>query len=84
MRGSCDEDATGGDGCGMVLGKGEISHGRGIRSSEEGAVHLVVDDDALSIGIDIGNGGGSGTLTELGVSSIRTGSSYCSIDKYSC
>ena len=24
----------------MIFGKGGISHGRGIRSSEEGAVHL--------------------------------------------
>jgi len=38
---SCDDDATGGDGCGVILGKGGTSHGRGMRSSKEGAVHLV-------------------------------------------
>ena len=40
MRGSCDEDATGGDGSGVILGKGGISHGRGMRSSNKGAVCL--------------------------------------------
>jgi len=41
MRGNCNEDATGGDSCGVILGKGGISHGSGIRSSEEGVVLLM-------------------------------------------
>ena len=34
-------------------------------------------------GVDIGKDRGRGMLTGLGVSSIGTGGSYCSIDKYS-
>ena len=30
IRGSCDEDATGGDSWTVSLGKGGISHGRGM------------------------------------------------------
>ena len=33
-------------------------------------------------GTDVGKDGGSGILTGLGVSSIITGGSYCSIDEY--
>ena len=46
---SCDDDATGGDGWGVILGKGGISHGRGMRSSKEGAVHLVGGNSMLSV-----------------------------------
>jgi len=71
----------------MGLGKGGMSHGRGMRSSEEGAVLLMGGNDIFSVcwvaGIDIGNDGGRGMLTGSGVSSIGTGGSYCSIDKYS-
>jgi len=35
------------------------------------------------VGTDIGKDGGNGMLTGSGVSSIRTGGSYCSIDEYS-
>ena len=65
-----------------------MSHGRGMRSSEEGAVLLTGGNGTLSVcwvaGADIGNDRGSGTLTGSGVSSIRTGGLYCSIDEYSC
>jgi len=85
---SCDEDATGGDGCGVILGKGGISHGRGMESSEEGVVHLTGGNSTLSVcwvtGIDVGKDRGKGMLTGSGVSSIRTSGSYCSIDEYSC
>jgi len=71
----------------MSLGKGGMSHGRGIRSSKEGTVPLVGGNSMFSdcwvAGIDIGNDGGSGMLTGSGVSSIGTGGSYCSIDEYS-
>jgi len=88
MRGNCGEGTTGVDDCEVILGKGGISHGRGMRSSEEGVVLLTGGNGMLSVcwvtGIDIGNDGGSGILTGSGVSSIGTGSSYCSIDEYSC
>jgi len=86
IRGNCDEDATGGDGCGEVLGNGGISHGRGMRSSDEGAVLLTDGNGLLSVrwvvGIDIGKDRGKGILTGSGVSSIETVGSYCSIDEY--
>jgi len=72
----------------MTLGKGGISHGRGISSSEEGVVHLVGGNSILSVcwvtGVDVGNDGGKSILTGSGVSSIGTSESYCSIDEYSC
>jgi len=81
---SCDDDATGGDG--VTLGNGGISHGRGIRSSEEGAVHLIGGNGMFSgcwvTGTDVDKDGGRGMLTGSGVSSIGTGGSYCSIDEY--
>jgi len=87
MGGSSDNDATGGDSCGVILGKGGISHGRGIRSSEEGTVLLTGGNGMLSvcwvIGPDIGNDGGRGMLTGLGISSIGISGSYCSMDEYS-
>ena len=71
----------------MIFGNGGTSHGRGMRSSEEGAVHLAGGNGMLSIcwvtGIDIGKDGGRGMLTGSGVSSIGTGGLYCSIDEYS-
>jgi len=87
IRGSCDDDATWGDGCGVILEKGGISHGRGMRSSKEGTVHLVGGNGMFSVcwvtGSDIGKDGGRGMLTGSGVSSIGTGGLYCSIDEYS-
>jgi len=83
---SCDDDATGGDGCRVTLGNDGISHGRGMRSSEEGAVHLVGGNGILSVcwvaGIDVGKDGGRGMWAGSGVSSIGTSGSYCSIDEY--
>jgi len=45
---SWDDDATSGDDCGVILGKGGMSHGRGIRSSEEGAVFLTGGNGTFS------------------------------------
>jgi len=77
MGGSSNDDATGGDGCGVFLGKGGTSHGRGMRSSEEGVVHLTGGNGMFSVGwvtgIDVGNDRGRGILTGSGVSSIGTG-----------
>jgi len=85
---SCDDDATGGDDCGVIFGNGGISHGRGMRSSKEGVVHLTGGNGMLSVcwvaGIDVVKDGCKGTLIGSGVSSIGTGGSYCSIDEYSC
>jgi len=64
----CDDDATGGDGCGVVLGNGGTSHGRGMRSSEEGAVHLV-GGKGISSGVgDLFHGAGI-----MGVASLSGG-----------
>jgi len=89
MRGNCNEDATGGDGWSTGFGKGGISHGRGMRLSEEGGVFLTggnrMSSCCLVAGtdgcVDMGKDGGSGMLTGLGVSSIGTGGSYCSIEE---
>ena len=87
IGGSSDDDATGGDGYGVILGKGGISYGRGIRLSEKGAVLLTGGNGTLSvcwvIGPDVGNDRGRGMLTGSGVSSIGIGGLYCSMDKYS-
>jgi len=68
------------------FGKGGISHGRGMRSSDEGAVFLAGGNGTLSTcwvtGTDIGGNGGNGTLIGSGVLSIGMGGSYCSIDEY--
>jgi len=84
---SCNKDATGGDGCGVILGKGGISHGRGMESSEEGVVHLTGGNGTLFVcwvtGIDIGRDRGRGMLTGSGVLFIGISGSYCSIDEYS-
>jgi len=46
---SCEDDATGGDGWVVSFGKGGISHGRGMRSSEEGLVCLTGGNDMFSV-----------------------------------
>jgi len=101
---SCDDNATGGDGCGVIFGKGGMSHGRGMESSDEGPICLFTSGWNGSNGISSGIGdlfhgvgmtgvaplcgsdgvsdGGNSMLTGSGVSSIGTGGSYCSIDKY--
>ena len=85
--GSCDDDAAWGDGCGVILGKGGISHGRGMRLREEGAVFLTGGNSIISVcwvvGIDTGSDGGNGTLIGSGVLSIGASGLYCSIDEYS-
>ena len=42
---------TGGDGCGVSLGNGGISHGRGIRSSEDGLVIFLIGSKGTSSGV---------------------------------
>jgi len=97
MSGNCDGDATGGDGCGVILGNGGISHGRGMRSSEDGAVFLTGGSGISSgvgglfhgagmIGVASLCGGDGvsdgGSGTSMGSSMIMGSGSYCSIDEY--
>ena len=93
----CNDDATGGDDFGVILGKGGISHGRGIRSSEDSAVFLI-GGNGISSGVgDLFHGvritgvaplcGGDGVSDwgngiSIGSSMIMGGGSYCSIDEY--
>ena len=51
MRGEGDVGLTGGDGCGVSRGDGGISHGRGIRSSEDGAVTFLIGGNGISSGV---------------------------------
>jgi len=99
MSGSCDEDATGGNGCGVILGKGGMSHGSGIRSSEEGSILFLLGGNGISSGVgDLFHGAGitgvtslcggdgvsdGGSGTSVGSSMTMGGGSYCSIDEYS-
>jgi len=101
MRGRGDIGLTGGDGCGVSLGNGGMSHGRGMRSSEDGSVIFLIGGNGISSGVgDLFQGagiigvaslcggdgvsdGGKSIWVGSDVSSIGTGGSYCSIDKYS-
>jgi len=81
----------------VTLGKGGISHGRGMRSSEEGAVFLI-GGNGISSGVgNLFHGAGItgvaslcggdgvsdwGSGISIGSSVIIGGGSYCSIDKY--
>jgi len=98
IRGNSDEDATGGDGCGVIFGKGGISHGRGMRSSEEGMVFFLIGGNGTSSGVgDQFHGAGIigvaslcggdevsdwGNGMLMGSSMAMGGGSYCSIDEY--
>jgi len=54
MRGGGDVGLTGDEGCGVSLGNGGMSHGRGMRSSEDGPVIFLIG------GLIGGNGISSG------------------------
>ena len=98
MRGRGDTGLTGGDGCGVSLGNGGISHGRGMRSSEEGLVIFLIGGNGISSGIgDLFQGAGiigvaslcggdgvsdGGNGISTGLSMIVGVSSYCSMDEY--
>jgi len=54
-----DDEATGGDFCGVSLGNGGMSHGRGMRSSEDGPVIFLVGGNGISSGVgDLFQGAG--------------------------
>jgi len=54
-----DDEATGGDFCGVSLGNGGMSHGRGIRSSEDGAVIFLTGGIGILSGVgDLFHGAG--------------------------
>jgi len=66
---SCDDDdATGGDDCGVIFGKGGMSHRRGMVSSEDGTVFLI-GGKGISSGVgDLFHGAGT-----MGVASLCGG-----------
>jgi len=51
IRGRGDVGLTGGDGCGVSLGNGGISYGRGMRSSEDGPVAFLIGGNGISSGV---------------------------------
>jgi len=69
IRGRGDVGLTGGDGCGVSLGNGGMSHGRGMRSSEDGAVNFLIGGNGISSGVgDLFQGAGM-----IGVASLSGG-----------
>jgi len=83
-----DDEATGGDFRGVSLGNGGMSHGRGMRSSEDGAVTFFIGGSGISSGVgDLFQGAGTTGVASLcggdGVSdggkSIWVGSGVSSI-----
>ena len=68
-----DNEATGGDTCGVLLGIEGMSHGRGIRSSDDGPMYLVglMGGNRISSGVgDLFHGAGI-----TGVASLDSGDS---------
>jgi len=66
MGGSIDNDATGGDGCGVTLGNRGTSHGSGMRSSEDGLVIFLMGGSGISSGIgDLFHGAGMTGVASL-------------------
>jgi len=54
-----DDEATGGDLRGVSLGNGEMSHGRGMRSSNDGAVIFLTGGVGILSGVgDLFHGAG--------------------------
>ena len=51
IKGEGDVGLTGDNGCGVSLGNGGISHGRGMRSSEDGAVNFLIGGNGISSGV---------------------------------
>jgi len=69
MRGRGDVGLTGGDGCRVSLGNGGMSHGRGMRSSEDGPVTFLIGGNGISSGVgDLFQGAGI-----IGVASLCGG-----------
>jgi len=61
-----DDEATGGDFCGVSLGNGGMSHGRGIRSSEDGAVIFLTGGIGILSGVgDLFHGAGMTGVVSL-------------------
>jgi len=69
IRGGGDVGLTGGDSCGASLGNGGMSHGRGMRSSEDGAVNFLIGGNGISSSVgDLFQGAGI-----MGIASLRGG-----------
>ena len=59
MRGGGDVGLTGGDDCGVSFGNGVMSHGRGMRSSEDGPIIFLIGGNGISSGVgDLFQGAG--------------------------
>jgi len=69
IRGRGDVGLTGGDGCGLSFGNGGMSHGRGMRSSDDGAVNFLIGGNGISSGV----GGLFQGVGITGVASLRGG-----------
>jgi len=66
IRGGGDTGLTGGDGCGVALGNGGTSHGRGMRLSEDGAVIFLMGGKGISSGVgDLFHGAGMTGVASL-------------------
>jgi len=69
IKGEGDVGLTGDNGCGVSLGNGGISHGRGMRSSEDGVVNFLIGGNGISSGVgDLFQGAGM-----IGVASLCGG-----------
>ena len=70
-----DVGLTRGDGCGVSLGNGVISHGRGMRSSEDGPVIFLIGSNGISSGVgDLFQGAGMiGVISLCGGDGVSDG-----------
>jgi len=70
-----DDEATGGDFRGVSLGNGGMSHGRGMRSSEDGAVSFLIGGNGISSGVgDLFQGAGiTGVISLCGGDGVSDG-----------
>jgi len=68
-----DDKATGGNGCGVIPLKGGMSHGRGMRSRDEGPICLLTDGQDGGSGISSGVGDLFHGAGIMGVASLTGG-----------
>ena len=67
IRGRGDVGLTGDGDCGVSLGNGGMSHGRGMRLSEDGAVNFLIGGNGISSGVgDLFQGAGIIGVASLG------------------
>ena len=68
-----DDEATGGDNCGVISLKGEMSHGRGMRSRDEGPICFFTNGWDGSNGISSGVGDLFHGVGMIGVAPLCSG-----------